>query len=97
MVIALLLVAAASLSGITSWPDQLRGMRPVNEQDELFRYVAQELAEPSICGKISWSAKIDGGFFMAPSYERSECYATIAGRTRIRGCAGGCDAWELTG
>lgn len=30
------------LSGITSWPDLLRGMRRVNQQDELYRYVAQE-------------------------------------------------------
>jgi hypothetical protein len=81
-VLLLALVALTSLSGITSWPDQLRGMRSVTEQEELFRYVAQELAEPSICEKIPWSVETDGGFFTASSYERSECYASIAGRTK---------------
>jgi len=70
------------LSGITSWPDQLRGMRRVNRQDGIYRYVAQELAEPAICEEIPWSAQSPGGFFIAPSYERSNCYAFIAGRTK---------------
>jgi hypothetical protein len=68
--------------GVTSWPDELKGLRPANNQDELYRYLAQELAEPSLCTQIPWSAKLPGGFFIAPSYERSECYAFIAGRTR---------------
>ena len=71
-----------SLSGIASWPDELRGMRYVNEQDEFYRYVAQQLAEPSICEKIPWSVKSPGGFFLEPSYDRSDCYDFIAGRTR---------------
>lgn len=70
------------LSGITSWPDRLRGMRRVNRQDGIYRYVAQELAEPAICEEIPWSAESPGGFFIAPSYERSNCYAFIAGRTK---------------
>jgi len=70
------------LSGITSWPDQLRGMRRVNREDGIYRYVAQELAEPAICEEIPWSAESPGGFFIAPSYERSNCYAFIAGRTK---------------
>jgi hypothetical protein len=70
------------LSGITSWPDQRRGMRRVNQQDEFYRYVAQELDEPSLCEEIPWSVKSPGGFFIAPSYERSNCYAFIAGRTK---------------
>jgi len=70
------------LAGATSWPDRLKGMRPVDERDELFRYVAQELAEPALCAKIPWSAESNGGFFLTPSYERSNCYAFIAGRTR---------------
>jgi len=68
------------LSGITSWPDLLRGMRRVNQQDELYRYVAQELDEPSLCEEIPWSVESPGGFFIAPSYERSNCYSFIAGR-----------------
>jgi hypothetical protein len=57
-------------------------MRRVNEQDELYRYVAQELAEPTLCDKIPWAVESPGGIFLAPSYERSNCYAFIAGRTK---------------
>jgi hypothetical protein len=70
------------LSGIQSWSDQLHGMRRVNQPDELYRYVAQELDEPALCDEIPWSAESPGGFFIAPSYERSNCYAFIAGRTK---------------
>jgi hypothetical protein len=73
------------LSGVQSWPDFIQGMRPVNQQDELYRYVAQELDEPSLCEEIPWSAESPGGFFIAPSYERSNCYAFIAGRTKNPG------------
>lgn len=79
--IVLALVALVEVLGIPSWPDQLRGMRDATSQDELYRYVAQELAEPSLCRKIPWSDESPGGFFTAPSYERSECYAFIAART----------------
>jgi hypothetical protein len=57
-------------------------MRRVTERDELYRYLAQELAEPSICEKIPWSVLSPGGFFLSPSYERSDCYTFIAGRTK---------------
>jgi len=83
--IAIVLLAVVLLiwaSGISSWPDQRRGMRDVSEQDEVYRYLAQQLAEPSLCEKIPWSSKSPGGFFLEPSYERSECYDFIAGRTR---------------
>lgn len=53
----------------------------MNKSEEFYRYVAQELAEPSLCTKIPWSVMSPGGFFISPSYERSECYAFIAGRT----------------
>jgi hypothetical protein len=81
---ALVLSAGAFvfLSGIQSWPDLLHGMRPVNQQDELYRYMAQELDEPALCDEIPWSAESPGGFFIAPSYERSNCYAFIAGRMK---------------
>ena len=78
----LALSAFLFLSGITSWPDLLRGMRRVNQQDELYRYIAQELDEPSLCEEIPWSVESPGGFFIAPSYERSNCYSFIAGRTK---------------
>ncbi|PYT21710.1 MAG: hypothetical protein DMG57_37705 [Acidobacteria bacterium] len=83
--LVLALAAFVFLSGIQSWPDQLHGMRLVNQQDELYRYVAQELAEPALCDEIPWSAESPGGFFIAPSYERSNCYAFIAGRTKNLG------------
>ena len=57
-------------------------MRRVNRDDGIYRFVAQELSEPAICEQISWSAESPGGFFIAPSYERSNCYAFIAGRTK---------------
>jgi hypothetical protein len=80
--LVLVLGVAAWLAGIDSWPDELRGMRRANDSEVFFRYVAQELAEPSLCGKIPWSVESPGGFFLAPSYERSNCIAAIAGRTR---------------
>src|SRR5690349_8992813 len=80
--LVLALGAFLFLSGIQSWPDQWRGMRRVNQQDELYRYVAQELDEPALCDEIPWSAESPGGFFSAPSYERSDCNAFIAGRTK---------------
>ena len=57
-------------------------MRRGNVQDEFYRYVAQEINEPALCEEIPWSVESPGGFFIAPSYERSNCYAFIAGRTR---------------
>jgi hypothetical protein len=44
--------------------------------------VAQQLNEPVLCDKIPWSVEVPGGFFTEPSYERSECYHFIAGRTK---------------
>jgi hypothetical protein len=78
----LLAVAVVTLSGIRSWPDQIRGMRPPNNTDEFYRYVAQQLNEPVLCEKIPWSVESPGGFLASPSYERSECYDFIAGRTK---------------
>jgi len=80
--ILLFLGVIVSLSGIRSWPDQIRGMRPETKYEEFFRYIAQELDEPGLCEKISWTAILPGGFFEDQSYMRSECYEYIAGRTR---------------
>lgn len=85
MVVAPLAVGAGVAlwaSGITSWLDELRGMRPATRAESFSRYVAQELAAPELCQKISWAAEEPGGFFIATSYVRSQCYAFIAGRTR---------------
>lgn len=80
--VILLVAVIAFASGIRSWPDEIRGMRPANKSEEFYRYVAQELAEATLCKKIPWSARSPGGFFISPSYERSECYEFIAGRTK---------------
>lgn len=80
--VVLLLGAIVFLSGIRSWPDQGRGMRAGNKADEFYRYVAQQLNEAVLCDKIPWSVESLGGFFREPSYERSECYDFIAGRTK---------------
>jgi hypothetical protein len=80
--VVIFLGVIVSLSGIRSWPDQIRGMRPGNKYEEFYRYIAQELAEPGLCQKISWTAILPGGFFEEQSYERSECYEFIAGRTK---------------
>jgi hypothetical protein len=60
----------------------MRGMRPGTKYENFDRYIAQELAEPELCEKISWTSLLPGGLFLAPSYERSECYEFIAGRTK---------------
>lgn len=61
---------------------QSPGARPPDKFDEFVRYIAQELAEPALCEKIPWTATESGGFGYGPSYERSECYETIAGNTK---------------
>jgi len=77
-----LLIVAVYISNLGSLPEQARGLRLPNEHEELYRYVAQEADEPALCDKISWTAIGPGGFFTEPSFYRSECYDTIAGRTR---------------
>jgi hypothetical protein len=57
-------------------------MRPASRAETFSRYIAQELDAPELCKKISWAAREPGGFFIAPSYTRSQCYAFIAGRTK---------------
>jgi hypothetical protein len=65
--------SAANQSQATQQPDKY---------DEFVRYIAQQLAEPSLCEKIPWTVTESGGFSYGPSYERSECYETIAGNTK---------------
>ena len=76
-----LAIAAVYLGGVTTWIDQWRGLRDGNDYEEFYRHMAQRLAEPSICDKISWAARLPGGFFSAPAYERSACYDMVAART----------------
>ncbi|MGA7858678.1 MAG: hypothetical protein WCA11_12155 [Terracidiphilus sp.] len=76
------IVLLAGARGFGGVPDQPEGMRPPDKYDELFRYIAQELAEPALCEKIPWTVAESGGWGYGPSYERSECYETIAGNTK---------------
>ena len=78
----LLIGVTAETGAVASPPDRPQGMRRPDKYDEFFRYMAQQLAEPALCEKIPWTVIIDGGWGYGPSYERSECYDTIAGNTK---------------
>jgi len=79
---AFLTLGGLAAAAIASPPDQPQEMRRPDKYDEFFRYMAQQLAEPALCERIPWSVKIDGGWGYGPSYERSDCYDTIAGNTK---------------
>jgi hypothetical protein len=77
------------ITGVMAWaqavertPDPTAATRPPDKYDEFVRYIAQELAEPALCEKIPWAVTESGGWGYGPSYERSECYGTIAGNTK---------------
>jgi hypothetical protein len=53
-------------------------MRPPNSHETFYQYVAFELDAPALCRKLSPSAVIPAGIFIAQSYARSDCYAKIA-------------------
>lgn len=55
-------------------------MRAPNPHETFYQYVAFELDAPALCGKLSPSALIPGGIFIAPSYARSDCYVVLARR-----------------
>lgn len=79
LVVVLALLVLAELLGIQSLRDEMAGMRPPDRFDLFYRFMAQELNAPLLCRKISWSVRDGTGMDDAASYERSECYATIAG------------------
>jgi hypothetical protein len=54
--------------------------RPPNPHETFYQYVAFEFDAPALCEKLSPSADLPGGFFLAPSYAHSDCYAIIARR-----------------
>jgi hypothetical protein len=58
-------------------PDSSK-IRTPNPHETFYQYVAFELDAPSLCEKLSPSAFIPGGVFIAQSYARSNCYAKIA-------------------
>ncbi len=79
---AFLLIGMTEARALAGPEDQPRGMRRPDKYDEFFRYMAQQLAEPALCEKIPWTVRVDGGWGYGPSYERSECYNTIAGNAK---------------
>ena len=52
--------------------------RPPNTNETFYQYIAFELDAPALCGKLSPAAILPGGFFIAQSYARSDCYAKLA-------------------
>jgi len=77
-VLAVVLVVVAALA-VGRTPD-FGKMRGPNPHETFYQYVAFELDAPALCAKLSSSAFIPGGIFIAPSYARSDCYAVIARR-----------------
>jgi hypothetical protein len=55
-------------------------MRPPNAHETFYQYIAFEFDAPGLCAKVSPSATLPGGFFIAASYARSDCYAKLARR-----------------
>ena len=53
-------------------------MRGTNSHETFYQYVAFELDDAALCAKVSPSALIPGGIFIAASYARSDCYSKIA-------------------
>jgi hypothetical protein len=59
---------------------ELFPMRTPNAHETFYQYVALELDAPALCAKLSPSTVLPGGFFIAASYARSDCYANLARR-----------------
>jgi hypothetical protein len=78
LLFAIVVVALAALA-YSPAPDFAKMHRP-NPHETFYQYVAFEFDAPALCDKLSPSALIPGGFFIAPSYARSDCYDTIARR-----------------
>ncbi len=72
----------AELAGVRSVYDRIRGVRAANRDEAFYEFVATQIDEPRLCKKIPWAVTEEGGWLYAPSYERSECYAIIAGNTK---------------
>ncbi len=72
----------AELGGARSWPDRIVGLHLPDQYEEFMRYAAQETNAASLCEKIPWSVYLPAGWDAAASYQRSDCYETIAGDTK---------------
>jgi hypothetical protein len=74
-------LTGAILFGFSYAPGWWMTHRPANEQETVLYYFAQNLGEPALCGRISWSAYqsysvlFGGG---GASYFRSDCYERVA-------------------
>jgi hypothetical protein len=74
-------LTGAILFGFSYAPGWWMTPRPANEQETVLYYFAQNLGEPALCGRISWSAYqsysvlFGGG---GASYFRSDCYERVA-------------------
>jgi hypothetical protein len=78
LAIASIIAIAAAIAFLPA-PD-LSAMRAPNAHETFYQYVAFELDAPELCEKLSPSAMLPGGIFIAPSYARSDCYANLARR-----------------
>jgi hypothetical protein len=78
LVVATIVMASVELA-YSPVPDFAKMHRP-NPQETFYQYIAFEFDQPALCAKLSPSALIPGGFFIAASYARSDCYATLARR-----------------
>ncbi len=78
LLFAIVVVSLAALA-YSPAPDFAKMHRP-NPHETFYQYVAFEFDAPALCDKLSPGALIPGGFFIAPSYARSDCFATIARR-----------------
>ena len=55
-------------------------IHPPNAHETFYQYIALEFDAPGLCAKVSPSATLPGGFFIAASFTRSDCYAKLARR-----------------
>ena len=90
LLFAIVVVALAALA-YSPAPDFAKMHRP-NPHETFYQYVAFEFDAPALCDKLSPGALIPGGFFIAPSYARSDCSPPSHAATIGRRSAGAPDA-----
>jgi len=80
-IVFILALAGFAIVALANYPlPDYSKMRAPNANETFIQYVAFELDAPALCEKLAQSAILPGGIFIARSYARSECYATIARR-----------------
>lgn len=75
--VATLCTVILAVGSSAALADDSTGRRP-NAHETFYQYVALQLGEAGMCEKISRSAILPGGFFMAASYARSVCFDRVA-------------------